>query len=118
VPAEKAAVSQPKQQETNDRTVAPSPAMDGIWHDTNLGTVFRVSQRGNSFDFTASHPDFDSSGTGTMAGGSVESRYQNFNKNGARSSGVCSGRLLVNPNQITLTCTDSQIGAWSTTLTR
>ena len=55
----------------------------GIWHDV-AGNTFRVTQRGNTFTYTASSPSVISEGGGTISGLEFESYYRTAYVNGVR----------------------------------
>src|SRR5262249_49552102 len=87
-------------------TVVQRITIRGVWRDVNSGAVFQLIQQGDTFEFTAAHPDYRSSGRGTVAGHSFKSEYETRYQNGGISAGTCSGTLSDGGAQISATCTD------------
>ena len=96
----------------------PVPNISSVWRD-NWGTVYKLTQDGNEFRFTAEGASckggyFQSSGSGRITGNSVQSTYQSD----IPSRGRCSGTLSPDGQQVTSTCTDSVCGAFVSTMIR
>ena len=89
----------------------------GMWHDT-AGTTFRVTQRGNTFTYTASSPSGISEGGGTISGLEFESYYRTAYVNGVRSQGRCTGAISGDGSMIRSSCLDSVYGASTNVLSR
>ena len=100
--------------------VKPTPQVvniGGIWHDV-AGNTFRVTQRGNTFTYTASSPSVISEGGGTISGMQFESYYRTAYVNGVRSQGRCTGAIAADGSMIRGSCLDSVYGASTNVLTR
>lgn len=102
---------------------ATAPALQGLningaWRDVNVGTVYQVSQDGQSFRYSGSHPTFESSGFGTIRGHVVESSYQTHYRQGGMSTGSCAGEISADAKQIVSRCTDSANGQWTSLVVR
>jgi hypothetical protein len=98
--------------------VPPLPNLSGVWRD-NWGTVYQLTQSGNAFQYTAEGTScrggyFQSSGSGSVTGNSVQSTYQSS----IPSRGSCSGTLSSNGQQVISTCTDSVCGAFTSSTVR
>jgi hypothetical protein len=100
------------------RSEPPPPPhinVNGIWRDSTWGTVSQITQQGETFRYTAWGPSciggtFQSSGSGTIRGNFVESRYQALHQPTIRSEGRCEGTVSSNGMQMTSTCNDSVCG--------
>jgi beta-lactam-binding protein with PASTA domain len=115
-----ASQSRPVQNEPPAEAVKPIPQVvnvAGIWHDTT-GTTFRVTQRGNTFTYTASSPSGISEGGGTISGLEFEGYYRTAYVNGARSQGRCTGAIAGDGSMIRSSCLDSVYGATTNVLSR
>ena len=86
--------------------------ISGVWRDVNVGTVYQVSQEGQSLRFFGTHPTFESSGVDTIRGHSLESSYQTRYRQGGISPGNCAGELSLDDKQIVSCCLDSATGQW------
>ncbi len=89
----------------------------GIWHDM-AGTTFRVTQRGNTFTYTASSPSVISEGGGTISGLEFEGYYRTAYVNGVRTQGRCTGAIAADGSMIRSSCLDSVYGATTNVLSR
>src|SRR5262249_6560321 len=91
-------------------TPSPEINISGVWRDTTWGNTSQITQQGSKFNFTASGRAcvggyFQSSGSGTIRGDSVESDYQsNF------SQGHCSGTVSSDGRRMTSICKDTVCG--------
>ena len=83
----------------------------GIWRDS-FGSVFEVSQTGNSYTFRASGVNFVSAGRGTVRGHQLESIYETQYANGTRASGRCTGTVSADGGQTRSSCFDNINGQW------
>lgn len=123
VPA-KSDSSKPTQSDVPRRSsVAPPPAIQGfnisgVWRDLNVGTIYQVSQNGQTFRFSGSHPTFESTGLGTIRGRILESSYETRYRQGGISSGRCAGELSPDTKQMVSRCTDSATGQWISLVVR
>jgi len=107
----------PAQQPTHQREsvvaqpteVEPPVNVTGIWRDA-LGTVYEVSQQGNTYGFRASGGNFGSVGRGTIRGHQLESTYETQYINGVRSTGRCTGVLSPDTRTLQSNCIDSMYG--------
>jgi hypothetical protein len=120
-------VAVPAATATQQALTVPHPQLDqirrevnlsGQWRN-NLGAVYQLVQNGNAFRFEGKGPSctggyFQSSGSGTVTGISVESTYQS----NYPSRGSCSGTLSQDGAQITSTCTDSACGTFVVSMAR
>jgi hypothetical protein len=97
--------------------------INGIWRDPTRGTMSQITQQGETFRFTAWGPSciggtFQSSGSGTIKGNLVESRYQSLIQPTLRSEGHCSGTVSTDGMQMTSTCNDSVCGQFTSSVVR
>ena len=93
------------------------PNIGGMWRDPMFDTMSQITQRGDTFTFTASgvacRGSFQSSGSGTIRGTSVNSTYRS-----SYSQGSCSGTVSPDGMQMTSTCDDSACGRFTTSMVR
>jgi len=108
----------PRRSSTTTPPVVQGVNINGVWRDVNLGTIYQVSQDGQSFRFSGSHPTFESSGLGTIRGRVLESSYQTRYRQGGISTGNCSGELSPDAKQIVSRCLDSATGQWMSLVVR
>jgi len=114
----------PSPSDTPRRSPATAPPavrsvnISGVWRDVNVGTVYQVSQDGQSFRFSGTHPTFESSGVGTIRGHTLESSYQTRYRQGGISTGNCAGELSLDAKQIVSRCLDSATGQWISLVVR
>lgn len=93
-------------------TSAPpaSISIGGRWRD-QFGTITSVSQNGNVFQLTgvgvACRGNFQSSGSGTIEGNSVELNYQS-----SYSRGRCHGTISADGSRLTSRCSDTVCGGF------
>src|SRR5262249_5477931 len=83
--------------------------ISGVWRDV-WGNTSQVTQQGDRFTYTARGTAcngviFESSGTGTVRGNSVESDYRSN-----LSQGHCSGTVSSDERQMTSICKDTACG--------
>ncbi|HKE92919.1 MAG TPA: hypothetical protein VKB34_01320 [Povalibacter sp.] len=113
--ADTATVSPAVQQQ--EMPIEKAPRVVGTWQD-NWGTVTLVTQNGSSFQYTAVGTSclgpFRSSGSGTINGANVRSRYEST----LPSEGTCSGTLSADGQELTSTCSDSVCGTFVSTSVR
>ncbi len=110
------------QSERKDELPPPSPRptaeinIGGAWRDT-WGFQSQVTQHGDKYQFTAwgigCGGSFQSSGSGTIKGNSVESTYQS-----TYSHGRCSGTVSPDGMRMTSTCIDSVCGQFQSSAFR
>jgi hypothetical protein len=96
----------------------PGVNISGVWRDPNVGTIYQVSQDGQSFRFSGSHATFESSGLGTIRGHILESSYQTRYRQGGISTGSCAGELSADGKQMVSRCADSLTGQWISLVVR
>ena len=99
------------------------PRIGGNWRDNDSRAVSQITQDGNSFRFTrrGTLPNgtrFQSSGSGTISGQRITSKYDATYQTGVTSWGECSGSISKDGLQIQLDCTDSLIGEFTGTANR
>lgn len=105
-------------------TPPPIPNIDGIWRDSKYpNIVSKVTQNHSTFEFyrRGSLPNgvrFESSGTGTIAGSRVTSRYNAQYETGEISTGECNGSVSSDTSRIQLNCTDSFLGPFASNAER
>lgn len=91
----------------------PSPDISGVWRDSdNPGNRTKVSQVDSRFSFTrwGTLPNgvrFESSGTGSLVGSLLMSRYTARYQSGQVSSGECNGFVSSDATRIEQSCSDS-----------
>lgn len=96
----------------------------GSWRDiNNLGNGSHLTQEGNSFQFEGwgtlpNGIQFKSTGSGTITGNTITSRYTAIYQNGWISQGTCFGTVNPNGLQMTLTCTDNVLGTFVSSTVR
>ena len=96
----------------------PQINVNGSWRDPTWGIMSKITQQGETFHYTAWGPSciggtFQSSGSGTIRGNFVESRYQALINFTIRSEGRCSGTMSPDGMRITSTCNDSVCGQFT-----
>lgn len=101
------------QQPAQGTTAPPPIALTGQWRD-NWGTVYLVTQTGNSFILTATGTSckgvpYQSKGSGTISGETMQSVYESS----IGSTGSCSGIISNQGNTIDASCTDTVCGRFS-----
>jgi hypothetical protein len=107
-------------------SVPPPPSsitINGIWRDPTWGIMSQITQQRDTFHFTAWGPSclggmFQSSGSGTIKGNVVESRYEARLQSARRSEGRCSGTVSADGTQMTSTCYDSICGEFASSAVR
>jgi hypothetical protein len=98
----------------------PVPNISGIWRDSdNPDNGTEVSQVGSRFSFTRSGSlsngvQFASSGTGSLVGNRLMSRYTAKYLPGKISSGTCNGSVSADATRIQQSCSDSFLGVFTT----
>lgn len=116
----------------NDKLLAPIPpdppsspsiTINGMWRDPTWGILSQITQQRDTFRYTAWGPSciggqFQSSGSGTINGHVVESRYEALLQSTIRSAGRCSGTVSPDGRQMTSTCLDSVCGQFTSTAVR
>lgn len=97
----------------------PIPDISGAWRDSdNPGNGTNVSQVDSRFAFTrwGTLPNgvrFESSGTGSLVGSRLMSRYTAKYQSGNVSSGECNGSVSADATRIEQSCSDSLLGAFT-----
>jgi len=97
----------------------PTPNISGAWRDSdNPGNRTKVSQVASRFAFTrwGTLPNgvrFESSGTGSLVGSRVMSRYTARYQSGQISSGECNGSVSSDAMRIEQSCSDSLLGTFT-----
>ena len=90
----------------------------GSWRDPNFpSNRSRITQDGNSFQFSGwgilpNGIPFMTSGSGTIAGLNITSRYTTQYQNGWVSNGECMGTVSLDGSRMTSTCTDNVLGTF------
>jgi hypothetical protein len=98
----------------------PVPDISGIWRDSdNSSNETKVSQVDSSFAFNRwgrlpNGVKFESSGTGTLVGNRLKSRYTAKYLSGDISSGECNGSVSADATRIQQSCSDSFLGVFTT----
>ena len=90
--------------------------LTGIWHDS-AGVTYQVSQRGNTFTYSASSPVSASRGSGTIRGLEFVSSYEAI-VSGVRSTGRCAGTISPDGGILRANCYDSVAGQTSNIVSR
>lgn len=103
---------------SSSTTLTPSPPnldINGTWRDSN-GAVYQITQRGNTFEFTATNPTtgVSSRGSGTINGQDFESVFTTS----LPSSGRGGGKVSADGKQMTGTFYDTSIGQYTWTIYR
>ncbi|MCP9836131.1 hypothetical protein KBY84_01325 [Cyanobium sp. N.Huapi 1H5] len=97
----------------------PTPNISGNWRDSdNPDNGTKVSQVDSRFAFTRwgtlpSGVRFESSGTGSLVGSRLMSRYTAKYQSGDVSSGGCNGSVSADATRIEQSCSDSLLGAFT-----
>ena len=97
----------------------------GVWRDSGYDIISEVSKSKDSrnFDFTRSGTlpngsKFNSSGVISLAGNRVKSTYNANYQTGAVSSGKCDGSVSSDVTRIELSCSDTLLGPFKSTVNR
>lgn len=97
----------------------PIPNITGVWRDsTNPANGSKVSQDGRTFAFSRwgtlqNGVRFESSGTGSLVGSRIMSRYTAKYQSGHISSGECNGSVSQDATRTELNCSDSLLGSFT-----
>jgi hypothetical protein len=107
------ATQQPAANATQPLPATAPTVITGQWRD-NWGTVYLVTQTGNSFTLTASGTSckgvpYQSKGSGTISGDTMQSVYESS----IGSTGSCNGIISNQGNTIDATCSDTVCGRFS-----
>ncbi len=98
----------------------PIPKISGVWRDSdNPDNGTKVSQVDSSFAFNRwgrlpNGVQFESSGTGSLVGNRLMSRYTAKYQSGKISSGECNGSVSADATRIEQSCSDSFLGLFTT----
>jgi hypothetical protein len=104
----------------NSKPLEPTPPsppnnldISGTWRDST-GTVYQITQRGKTFEFTANNPSIGASsrGSGTINGQDFKSVFTT----NLLSSGSGVGKISADGSQITGTFDDPLVGRYTRTL--
>ncbi len=105
-------------------TAEPIPNIVGVWRDSNYpSNGSRITQDGNSFHLTSwgvlpNGIRFESSGSGTITGQRLTSKYTSRYQTGAESVGDCSGTVSPDGKRMDVNCKDSLVGVFPLTSVR
>jgi hypothetical protein len=108
---------------SSDPPSSPAITIHGMWRDPAWGILSQITQQRDTFRYTAWGPsciggNFQSSGSGTINGKVVESRYEARLQSTMRSEGRCSGTVSPDGMQMTSTCYDSVCGQFTSSAVR
>jgi hypothetical protein len=106
-----------------EKPSSPAITISGVWRDPTWGILSQITQQRDTFRYTAWGPScigghFQSSGSGTINGNVVESRYEALLQSTMRSEGRCSGTVSPDGKQMTSTCHDSVCGQFTSSAVR
>ncbi len=102
----------------------PTPNLSGVWRDSvNPGNGSRVVQQGQTFTFQGwgtlpNGVGFQSTGTGSVDADRVSFVHKAQYQTGETSTGGCDGSVTSDASTITMSCTDTRIGAFPSRMYR
>ena len=105
-------------EELNAKSPPSVTSISGSWRDPNFpSNGSRIIQDGNSFRFNGwgvlpNGIPFITSGSGTVTGQNITSKYTTTYQNGWVSKGECMGTASLDGSRMTSTCTDNVLGTF------
>ena len=105
-------------EELNAKSPPSVTSISGSWRDPNFpSNGSRIIQDGNSFRFNGwgvlpNGIPFITSGSGTVTGQNITSKYTTTYQNGWVSNGECMGTASLDGSRMTSTCTDNVLGTF------
>ena len=105
-------------EELNAKSSPSVTSISGSWRDPNFpSNGSRIIQDGNSFRFNGwgvlpNGIPFITSGSGTVTGQNITSKYTTTYQNGWVSNGECMGTASLDGSRMTSTCTDNVLGTF------